>query len=113
MPANAPNATETLRQRLKLLWWPLVVALLFGAADVGEPLEDVLRTARNGMHQQPVSGDIVLVEVDEKSLRQIDNWPWPRATQAKLIDALDAGREKNVGHLTRPAAIKRRRWPRQ
>ncbi|MCY7281214.1 MAG: EAL domain-containing protein [Sphingomonas bacterium] len=66
-----------------------MLALLCGLADVGEPLEDVLRTARNAVHQQPVSGDIVLVEVDEKSLREIDNWPWPRAKQAEIIDAID------------------------
>ena len=97
VPANAPNATESRRQRLRLLWWPLVVALLFGFGAVGEPIEDVLRTARNAVHQQPVSDDIVLVEVDEKSLRQIDHWPWSRATQASVINALDQnGAEKIV-----------------
>lgn len=89
MPANAPNATDSRRQRLKLLWWPLVLALLFGLAEFGEPVEDVLRIARNSLHQQPVSGDIVLVEIDQKSLRQIDNWPWPRAKQAELVNAID------------------------
>ena len=96
MPANAPIATESLRQRLKLLWWPLVLALVFGFADFGEPLEDVLRTARNAVHQHPVSGDIVLVEIDEKSLRQIDNWPWPRAKQAEVIDAIDQNGAKKI-----------------
>jgi len=89
VPANAPNATESRRQRLKLLWWPLVVALLFGLAEFGEPLEDTLRIVRNNAHQQPVSGDIVLVGVDEKSLRQIDNWPWSRGKQAEMVDAID------------------------
>ena len=96
VPAGAPNATESRRQRLKLLWWPLVLALLFGFADFGEPIEDTLRIARNGMHQQPVSGDIVLVEVDEKSLRQIDSWPWPRAKQAEVVDAIDRMNPKHI-----------------
>ena len=89
MLAPTPIATESLRHRLKLLLWPLVIALLFGASALGEPVEDVLRTVRNTVHQHPVSGDIVLVEVDEKSLREIDNWPWPRSKQAQMIDALD------------------------
>lgn len=89
MPANAPIATESHRQRLKLLVWPLLLALLFGFAQLGEPLEDVLRTARNATHQHQVSGDIVLVEIDEKSLREIDNWPWPRAKQGEVISAID------------------------
>ena len=96
MPSNAPNATDSRRQRLKLLLWPLVLALLFGALHIGEPLEDILRNARNKAHQQPVSGDIILVEVDEKSLRQIDNWPWPRATQARVIDAIDRMGPKKI-----------------
>ncbi|MES2903613.1 MAG: EAL domain-containing protein [Pseudomonadota bacterium] len=96
MPATAPIATESLRQRLKLLWWPLALALVFGALNLGEPLEDILRNARNKAHQQPASGEIVLVEIDEKSLRQIDNWPWPRATQAKMFDAIDRMGPKKI-----------------
>lgn len=96
MPSPVPIATESLRQRLKLLWWPLVLALVFGAIRFGEPVEDALRVVRNHIHEQPVSGNIVLVEVDEKSLREIDNWPWPRAQQAEIIDALDALGAKKI-----------------
>ena len=96
MPATAPIATESHRQRLMLLVWPLLLALLFGVVGFGEPLEDVLRTARNATHQHPVSGDIVLVKVDEKSLRQIDNWPWPRAKQAELLDAIHRMGAKHI-----------------
>ena len=96
VPANAPNATESRRQRLKLLLWPLVIALAFGFVDFGEPLEDTLRIVRNSAHQQPVSGDIVLVAVDEKSLREIDNWPWPRAKQAEIIDTIDRMGAKSI-----------------
>jgi EAL domain-containing protein (putative c-di-GMP-specific phosphodiesterase class I)/CHASE2 domain-containing sensor protein len=96
VPASAPIATESLRQRLKLLWWPLALAVLFGAIEFGEPIEDVMRMARNSLHQQPVSGDVVLVEVDEKSLRQIDSWPWPRAKQAEVIDAINKMNPKHI-----------------
>ncbi|WP_309603074.1 EAL domain-containing protein [Sphingomonas sp.] len=89
MPANAPIATESPRQRLKLLVWPLLLALLFGFAAIGEPIEDTLRISRNGINQHSASGDIVLIAVDEKSLREIDNWPWPRAKQAAIITQLD------------------------
>ena len=89
MPAKAPIATESHRQRLKLLVWPLLLALLFGSAAIGEPIEDTLRISRNGINQHSASGDIVLIAIDEKSLREIDNWPWPRAKQAALITQLD------------------------
>ena len=96
MPANTPTATESPRQRFKLLVWPLLLTLLFGFAEFGEPLEDTLRTARNAMRQHPVSGEIVLAKIDEPSLRQIDNWPWPRAKQAEMLDAITRAGPKQV-----------------
>ncbi|MEO7411652.1 MAG: EAL domain-containing protein [Sphingomicrobium sp.] len=96
MPSSAPIATESLRQRLKLLWWPLVLALVFGAIEFGEPIEDIMRVPRNSLHQSKVSGDIVLVKIDENSLRQVDNWPWPRAKQAEMIDAVDRMGPKKI-----------------
>lgn len=90
------QSADTARQRLKLLIWPVIAALIFGLTGFGEPLEDALRIARNKIRSQPVSGDIVLVEVDEASLRQFDNWPWPRATQARLIDEISRLRPKRI-----------------
>ena len=86
MRSASPDTTAKAKDKgLKLLLWPLLAALLFGLVDFGEFAEDVLRVARNSLRQHPVSGEIVLVEVDESSLREIGNWPWPRATQAKVI----------------------------
>ena len=31
---------------------------------------------------------VILVDIDERSLLEIGPWPWPRATQAKLLDKL-------------------------
>ncbi|MFM2186191.1 MAG: hypothetical protein RIR43_763 [Pseudomonadota bacterium] len=31
---------------------------------------------------------LVLVDIDERSLREVGPWPWPRATQAQLMDRL-------------------------
>ena len=69
--------------------WPLIVALLFGLIGAGEPVEDFLRMARNKLHPGEASGDIVLVRVDDKSLREIGDWPWPRRTQAKLYSEIE------------------------
>lgn len=38
---------------------------------------------------EAATGNIVLVAIDPKSLREINQWPWPRALHAELIDKLN------------------------
>ena len=88
-PASPDKAEDGKARRLKLLLWPLLAAIVFGVIGFGELIENALLVARNEIRSRPVSGDIVLVQVDDDSLRQTDNWPWPRSTQAKLIDEIN------------------------
>ena len=66
----------------KLLLWTAVAGLIFGLINFGEIAEDYLRTARNSFHRHPASGDIVLLMIDDKSLHEVGNWPWPRRKDA-------------------------------
>ena len=43
---------------------------------------------RNTISPPAVPQDIVIVEVDEKSLEKYGRWPWSRVRQAKLIDSI-------------------------
>ncbi len=54
-------------------------------------LEDTLFSAR------PISPQVVIVTVDDRSINEIGQWPWPRATFAKLFDALAAYQPQAVG----------------
>ena len=38
--------------------------------------------------ERPVSNQVVIVAIDEKSLKQEGRWPWPRTVMARLIDRL-------------------------
>ena len=81
------------------LYWlavggPLAAGLLVMGADPG-PLAD----ARNGLFDlyqraAPRAYDpdlpVRVVDVDEASLARIGQWPWPRATVARLVDKLAA-----------------------
>ena len=88
-PASPDKATDGTNSGLRLLLWPLLVAIIFGLIGFGELIEDGLRIARNSIRSHAVSGDIVLVEIDEKSLREVGAWPWPRATQGRMIAEAD------------------------
>ena len=74
----------------KLLLWTAVAGLLFGFIGFGEVAEDWLRVGRNGFHEHKASGQIIVIRIDDSALRQYGNWPWPRRTQAQLVDKLTA-----------------------
>jgi len=81
-----------------MLAWALSLGLLFGLVAAGEYPEDRLRAVRNHLNERPVSGQIVLVGVDEKSVREIGRWPWPRSRYAQLIEALDQAEPQQQVH---------------
>ena len=80
----------------KLLLWTAVAGLIFGLIGFGEVAEDWLRVARNSFHKHKASGDIVLLMIDDKSLQEIGNWPWPRTKDAQLVDKLTALGAKRI-----------------
>jgi diguanylate cyclase len=80
----------------KLLLWTAVAGLIFGLIGFGEYFEDTLRVARNSFHAHNASGQVVVIKVDDESLRQYGNWPWPRRLQAQLVDRLNAAKVHRV-----------------
>jgi EAL domain-containing protein (putative c-di-GMP-specific phosphodiesterase class I)/CHASE2 domain-containing sensor protein len=80
----------------KLLLWTAVAGLIFGLVGFGEVAEDWLRVARNRLHWHSASGDIVLVKIDDQSLREIGRWPWPRRNYAPITDTLTRAGAKRI-----------------
>ena len=80
----------------KLLLWTAIAGLVFGLIGFGEIAEDYLRSTRNSLHPHHASGDIVLVLIDDQSLRQVGNWPWRRQQDAVLLDRLTAIGAKRI-----------------
>ncbi|MCB1782410.1 MAG: adenylate/guanylate cyclase domain-containing protein [Alphaproteobacteria bacterium] len=68
----------------------LFAAILFS----GSPSEMRLRLREgvfdqfNQAHPREASGTVVIIDIDEKSLEKIGQWPWPRNTMAKLTERL-------------------------
>jgi diguanylate cyclase len=75
-------------RRRRLLLVALLVCFMTGLIGLGQPLENQLRIVRNLLHPQPASGDIVIVAIDDRSLAEINSWPWPRRVHAALVDRL-------------------------
>ena len=73
---------------------PLAVLLAaIGARIVATDLLDRLSFIAFDLYQRasprpPGNSPIRIVDIDEKSLAKIGQWPWPRTTVARLIDRL-------------------------
>lgn len=91
--SNRPNPSA---RSWRTPLWIAIAGLVFGAIGLGEIAEDVLRTARNSLHLHKASGDIVLVEIDNRSLRQVSRWPWSRRIHAELTDKLTKAGAKRI-----------------
>ncbi len=102
MSAPGQRLLATLRRvpgagRLRA-WLPrLAIFLLVAAVYLGGGLEFLERSyldLRFDLLRRSASGDVVLVEIDPKSLQEIDTWPWPRSHHAEVLNRLiDAGAE--------------------
>ena len=82
----------------RMLAWALVLGFLYGLGGGIEFFEDGLRVARNRVNERDASGEIVLVGIDEKALREVGRWPWPRSRYAELIDIIGSAKPKQQVH---------------
>ena len=78
----------------------LLLMLLLRVADPA-PLE-ILRLKTFDLYQilrepKPAPSQVVIVDIDEKSLTELGQWPWPRTTLASLVDELTAAGAPVIG----------------
>ena len=96
--------------RFDAFWLALLTGLAFAglhllevAGDVEVPLvsrlehaaQDLALTRLRG--SRPPSGEVVVVAVDEKSIRAEGRWPWSFAKMGRLVDELARGGVRAVG----------------
>lgn len=60
------------------------------------PLDHLLLDLRYRLLQRPASQSLVVVQIDARSLRELDRWPWPRGFHADLLDRLFAAGASEV-----------------
>jgi EAL domain-containing protein (putative c-di-GMP-specific phosphodiesterase class I)/CHASE2 domain-containing sensor protein len=95
-PVSKGVKGQSERRPWKLILWTAVAGLVFGLIGAGEIAEDALRAGRNSLHWHKASGDIVLVKIDDQSLREVGRWPWPRRNLAQLTTNLTQAGAKRI-----------------
>lgn len=85
----------------RIRWSALVVGLMLLfvvlVTGAGAGLETSARTMRDGWRVHRASGEVVVVEIDARSLSRLDHWPWPRSLYATAIDRLHADGARSIG----------------
>ena len=51
----------------------------------------------NTVAPRPASGMVAIATIDDRSIAQLGQWPWPRIVLARLIDALNDYKVKVIG----------------
>ena len=59
-------------------------------------MENTLTDFRFNLLKPNVSGEIVIVDIDAKSLRELDTRPWPRGYHAEILDRLREAGARNI-----------------
>ena len=81
-------------RRAARTWLPhatvLAVVTAAYAAGVLAPAERLLMDLRFRLLDRGLTGDVVVVQIDARSLHELEVWPWPRTYHARLIDRLIA-----------------------
>lgn len=71
----------------------VTIALACGAL---RPLENAFMDARSGWFYREPANDVVLVEIDARTLRALDRWPWSRDIHAEMIRRLNEAKPRAV-----------------
>ena len=74
----------------------LVVTAVLDINGALAPLDRALLDLRFRILGRPASGTIVVVQIDSRSLQELDVWPWPRGYHAALIDRLMAAGVREI-----------------
>lgn len=89
-PAGVDDGTGIVErgQRLALAALAAFLSILLYATGTLEPVDHRLAEARASILDRPPTGEIVIVEIDARSLAELRTWPWSRRYHAALVNNL-------------------------
>jgi CHASE2 domain-containing sensor protein/signal transduction histidine kinase len=59
--------------------------------------DNLLYDAQLSFWSRSVADDIIIVAIDDESLKELGRWPWPRSTHARLINKLENESPRAIG----------------
>ncbi len=74
----------------------ILVLLCLSAVGITETINQSISSLRSSLFSKPVSSDIMIIEMDAKSLQEIGQWPWKRDIHAQVINNLSAAKVNTI-----------------
>ena len=90
MTPDPSQSRSERRERLLAILLVVAAAISLQLLGIFEPVEQRLTEARARLLDRPPTGNVVIVEIDAKSLKEISTWPWSRAQHAEALERLHA-----------------------
>lgn len=73
-------------------WLILAVALVAGVSAATLQwtwsVDNRVEIIRHALFAKPPSGETVIIEIDSRSLHEVQAWPWPRSIHGRLVDRM-------------------------
>ncbi len=75
----------------EVLAWAIALlgAALIAQFGIGIALENGFKKLREDAISQSATGELVIVEIDARSLQTLDSWPWPRSRYGEAVRKLN------------------------
>lgn len=96
---NSSNKTFLGQQGLALVFLALLISLLsayLAYSDNTQSLDWLHYDKAMNFSHLPSADDIVIVDIDDKSISKLGRWPWSRSRHAQLLDKLTKAQSKIV-----------------
>jgi len=103
MTAGSGDGEQRRNRRLTIEWW--LVAFMSTALIVGliatratKRIDNIVFDGLLRVEQHAPRDDILIVAIDNRSLAEMGQWPWPRDRHATLIDMLTRARVRAIAY---------------
>ena len=87
-PFRRDPAKKKRPTRLRIFVWAFAISAIVGLISLMMPLEDIYRGGRNLIRAHPADKSVVVVTIDDRTIRELGSINYSRTNDVKLVETL-------------------------
>ena len=87
-PFRRDPAKKKRPTRLRIFIWSFVISAIVGLISLTIPLEDIYRGGRNLILAHPADKSVIVVTIDDRTIRELGSINYSRTNDVKLVETL-------------------------